>query len=175
MGLCSQGQILAPVSADDWTSVGLFRLYKNENDCNSELFGALKLSMKCEVLCKVPGTHGFSMYVCQMPFSMFLMWPVFFFSFKLWCGKWPFPRSEPAGSPGQLFLWAGASCHLSRAQPAQRVLSLQIRQWLWLVTKGNVEKLFTSKRAVSTSCLAPSFTLTSTLTPSHQSSGTVPL
>ena len=130
--------------------------------------------MKCEVLCKVPGTHGFSMYVCQMPFSMFLMWPVFFFLFKLWCGKWPFPRSEPAGSPGQLFLWAGASCHLSRAQPAQRVLSLQIRQRLWLVTKGDVEKLFTSKRAVSTSCLAPSFTLTSSLTPSHQSSKLFP-
>lgn len=154
MGICSGVPILAPLFANDWTSVGLFSFTQNgkNNDCNSELLGRLKLSIKCEVLCEVPGTHWFSLYVCQMPSSVVLTWPEFsVFSFKLWCGKWPFPRSEPTGPPGQFFLWVGASRHLSRAQPAPRVLSLQIRQRLWLVTKGDVEKFFTSKRAVSTS------------------------
>ena len=126
--------------------------------------------VKCCVKCPARGSP--CVYV-SCPSSWFSCDYVFFFLFKLWCGKWPFPRSEPTGPPGQLLFWAGSSCHLSRAQPAQRVLSVQIRQRLWLVTQGDVEKLFTSKWAVSTSCLAPCLTLTSPLT--HQRSNTVPL
>lgn len=35
-----------------------FYIKENENDRSSELFGDVKLSMTCEMLCNMPGTRG---------------------------------------------------------------------------------------------------------------------
>lgn len=69
---------------------------------------------------------------------------------QLRCGKWPVPRSQPAGPAGQLLLGAGAAHRLPGAQPAQGVLPLPLRQRLRLVTKDDVQELLSPERTVST-------------------------
>lgn len=65
-------------------------------------------------------------------------------------GKWPVPRSQPAGPAGQLLVGAGAAHRLPGAQPAQGVLPLPLGQRLRLVTKDDVQELLSPERAVST-------------------------
>lgn len=148
---------------------------ENSNDYNSKLFRGLKLSIQCEVLRQVPGTHQRALSVCPTPSCMLPRDKSFLsFSALMWkmalpqvAARWtprpalprgwyftpPFPGTASGESPFSTDQTATMTCHQRRCRETLRFPASSEYQLR----------------------LAPGLTLTSSLTLSQQQQQHFPL